>query len=144
MTAWRFINPLTSFIARSPIHFLITNNILVINFKGRRSKKNYLIPVSYHKHENQLTCVTLRSNLWWKNLKEISQTNLWFKGKLVKVGVHLEYTDDENVKENLTKLVTDNPIDAFFANIKLNKDGIPNNEDLIHASKLHMVLKFIL
>ena len=139
---WRIINPLVVLIARSPIHLLVSTQILVTQFNGRRSGKQYRVPVSFHKNENTYTCVTLRSNLWWKNLIDLERADVWLKGKLVNVYVELEYQNDELVKSNLRHLVSGNAIDAFFAKVKLNKDGSPDEKSLDDAAKLHAVLKF--
>ena len=142
MNLWRLINPFVALLARSPLHFLISHQLLVVSFKGIKSGKSYLIPVSYHKHDNNYTAVTLRSNVWWKNLKKDSTSQIWLKGKLVQADIQLEFVDNDLVADTLTDLVTNNSIDAFFAKIKLNKDGSPNQEDLTKAASLHTVLKF--
>jgi hypothetical protein len=129
-------------IARSPIHLLVSTQILVTQFNGRKSGKQYRVPVSFHKNENTYTCVTLRSNLWWKNLIDLERADVWLKGKLVNVHVELEYQNDGLVKGNLRHLVSGNAIDAFFAKVKLNKDGSPDEKSLDDAAKLHAVLKF--
>ena len=126
----------------SPIHLLVSTQILVTQFNGRKSGKQYRVPVSFHKNENTYTCVTLRSNLWWKNLIDLERADVWLKGKLVNVHVELEYQNDELVKGNLRHLVSGNAIDAFFAKVKLNKDGSPDEKSLDDAAKLHAVLKF--
>jgi ABC-type molybdate transport system ATPase subunit len=142
MNFWFLVNPFVALLARSPLHFIISNQVLVIQFKGRKSGKSYLVPVSYHEHESSYTCVTLRSNIWWRNLKDISHTQIWLKGKLTDVQIDLEFNNDQIVENTLRDLVTNNKVDAYFAKIKLNKDGSPNSEDLIKAAKLHTVLKF--
>ena len=142
MNMWRIVNPLVVLIARSPIHLLVSTQILVTQFKGRKSGNQYRVPVSFHKDENTYTCVTLRSNLWWKNLIALERTDIWLNGRLVNVQLELEYEDDEVVKSNLRHLVSGNAIDAFFAKVKLNKDGSPDEKSLEDAAKLHAVLKF--
>jgi hypothetical protein len=139
---WRIINPLVVLIARSPIHLLVSTQILVTQFNGRKSGNPYRVPVSFHKDENTYTCVTLRSNLWWKNLIALERTDIWLNGRLVNVQLELEYEDDEVVKSNLRHLVSGNAIDAFFAKVKLNKDGSPDEKSLEDAAKIHTVLKF--
>jgi hypothetical protein len=116
--------------------------VLVIQFKGRKSGKQYLVPVSYHEHESSYTCVTLRSNIWWRNLKEVSHTKIWLKGTLKNAQIDLEFNNDQIVESTLRDLVTNNRVDAYFAKIKLNKDGSPDSDDLIQAGKIHTVLKF--
>ena len=74
--------------------------------------------------------------------KDLSQTKIWLKGKLIDVNVDLKFRDDHVVENTLRDLVTNNGIDAYFAKKKLNKDGDPNIEDLTKAAKLHTVLRF--
>lgn len=142
MNLWFLINPVVAFLARSPLHFLISHQVLVIQFKGRKSGKQYLVPVSYHEHESSYTCVTLRSNIWWRNLKEVSHTKIWLKGTLKNAQIDMEFNNDQIVENTLRDLVTNNRVDAYFAKIKLNKDGSPHSDDLIQAGKIHTVLKF--
>ncbi|MDA8958362.1 hypothetical protein OAZ03_04305 [Gammaproteobacteria bacterium] len=142
MNIWRIVNPLVVLVARSPIHLLVSTQILVTQFNGRKSGNLYRVPVSFHKDKNTYTCVTLRSNLWWKNLIDLERTDVWLHGKLVNVQLKLEYEDDEVVKSNLRHLVSGNAIDAFFAKVTLNKDGSPDEKTLDDAAKIHTVLMF--
>ena len=142
MNMWRIINPLVVFIARSPLHLLISTQVLVTQFNGRKSGRRFRVPVSFHQDGKTFTCVTLRSNLWWKNLIGLETTHVWLKGTLTNVNLELEYSDDDLVKSNLRHLVSGNAIDAFFAKVKLNKDGTPDEQSLDEAAKLHTVLKF--
>ena len=142
MNLWFLINPFVALLARSPLHFIISHQVLVIQFKGRRSGKPYRVPVSYHERGSSYTCVTLRSNIWWRNLKDVSHTQIWLKGKLMNVKIDLEFNNDQIVESTLRDLVTGNKVDAYFAKIKLNKAGSPDTEDLLQAAKLHTVLKF--
>jgi len=142
MNLWFLINPFVAFLARSPLHFLLSHQVLVIQFKGKKSGKQYLVPVSYHEHGSSYTCVTLRSNIWWRNLKELTHTQIWLKGKLQDCQIDLEFNNDQIIKTTLRDLVTNNKIDAYFAKIKLNKDGTPHSDDLSQAAKIHTVLKF--
>jgi hypothetical protein len=72
----------------------------------------------------------------------LKTTNIWLKGRLVNVNLDLEFQDDELVKSDLRHLVSGNAIDAFFAKVKLNQDGSPDEKSLDDAAKLHAVLKF--
>ena len=40
MKLWRLINPFVSIIARSPFHFIIGNQLLVVQFQGKKVEKN--------------------------------------------------------------------------------------------------------
>ena len=59
---WLFINFVVVSISKSLFHPLISKSILVLKFKGRKTGKKYLIPVSYYEYsEQRLVCVTDRS-----------------------------------------------------------------------------------
>ena len=118
------------------------NSPQILMLSGAKSGKQYLVPLSYHKHSSSYTCVTLRSNIWWRNLKSLPKTKIWLKGHLVDVDLTLEFKDDKSVENTLREIVTNNRIEAFFANIKLQKDGEPIQSDLFKAAQLHTVLTF--
>jgi ABC-type molybdate transport system ATPase subunit len=144
MNLWRLINPLVVLILRSPLHFLASKNLIFITFKGRKSKKTFNIPVSYHREGNELIALTLKQNLWWKNLKMLNTTQITLLGKKEDVGLTIVDKDTHFIKEKMRELIIEKPIDAYFAKVKLNKNKLPIEEDLIKASQKHIVLKFTL
>jgi len=144
MNLWRLINPLVVLILRSPLHFLASKNLIFITFKGIKSKKTYNIPVSYHREGNELIALTLKQNLWWKNLKMLNTTQITLLGKKEDVGLTIVDKDTHFIKEKMRELIIEKPIDAYFAKVKLDKNKLPIEEDLIKASQKHIVLKFTL
>ena len=140
-TLFNFINPFVIIFLKSPLHFLLSHQILLFKIIGRKSKKIYEIPASYAEIDGALVCVTLRENLWWKNFKNIKSQDIYFKGRLITKQISINYEDDEYVRTKLRELIMHNPIDAFFAGVSLNKDKSPNEIDLEKASKLHTVIE---
>jgi hypothetical protein len=137
---FRFINPIVRLILKSPIHFLISHQILLFRVVGRRSKKIFEIPASYAHINDSLVCVTLRENLWWKNFKDIETQEIYFKGKKINKNIAINFTDNAFVRDKLKELIEHNPIDAFFAGVKLDKNKVPNSADLDKAGELHTVI----
>ena len=137
---FRFINPFVRVILKSPIHFILSHQILLFSVIGRKSKKIYEIPASYAHINDALVCVTLRENLWWKNFINIENQDIYFKGKKINKKISINFSDDNFVREKLKELIEHNPIDAFFAGVKLDRNKVPNSEDLDKASKLHTVI----
>ena len=123
---FNFINPFVIIFLKSPLHFLLSHQILLFKIIGRKSKKIYEIPASYAEIDGALVCVTLRENLWWKNFKNIKSQDIYFKGKLITKQISINYEDDEYVRTKLRELIMHNTIDAFFAGVSLNKDKSPN------------------
>ena len=137
---FRFINPFVRIILKSPIHFILSHQILLFRVIGRKSKKIYEIPASYAHINDALVCVTLRENLWWKNFIDIENQDIYFKGKKINKKKSINFSDDNFVREKLKELIEHNPIDAFFAGVKLDRNKVPNSEDLDKAAKLHTVI----
>lgn len=144
MNLWRLINPLVVFILRSPLHFIASKNLIFITFQGRKSKKTFNIPVSYHREGNDLIALTLKQNLWWKNLKMLNRTQITLLGKKEDVGITIVDQDTQFIKEKMRELIIEKPIDAYFAKVKLDNNKLPVEEDLEEASQKHIVLKFTL
>ena len=144
MNLWRLINPLVVFILRSPLHFLASKNLIFITFQGRKSQKTYNIPVSYHREGNDLIALTLKQNLWWKNLKSLKRTQITLLGNKEDVSLTIVDQDTKFIKEKMRELIIEKPIDAYFAKVKLDNNRLPLEEDLEEASQKHIVLKFTL
>ena len=144
MNLWRLINPFVVLILGSPLHFLASKNLIFITFQGRKSKKTYNIPVSYHREGNDLIALTLKQNLWWKNLKMLNTTQITLLGKKEDVELTIVDEDTQFIKEKMRELIIEKPIDAYFAKVKLDNNKLPIEEDLIEASKKHILLKFTL
>ena len=144
MNLWRLINPLVVIILRSPLHFIASKNLIFITFQGRKSKKTFNIPVSYHREGNDLIALTLKQNLWWKNLKMLNRTQITLLGKKEDVGITIVDQDTQFIKEKMRELIIEKPIDAYFAKVKLDNNKLPVEEDLEEASQKHIVLKFTL
>ena len=137
---FRFINPFVRVILKSPFHFILSHQILLFRVIGRKSKKIYEIPASYAHINDALVCVTLRENLWWKNFINIENQDIYFKGKKINKKISINFSDDNFVREKLKELIEHNPIDAFFAGVKLDRNKVPKSEELDKAAKLHTVI----
>ena len=142
MNFWRIINPLVVLLLKSPLHFFASKNLIFITFRGRKTKRSFNIPVSYHQDGNELIALTLKKNLWWKNLKNLESTMIRLKGKSLTVGLSIVENDVELVKQKMRELIIEKPIDAFFAKVKLDQDKIPIESSLVEAANKHIVLKF--
>ncbi|MGA1762158.1 MAG: hypothetical protein ACO397_03070 [Gammaproteobacteria bacterium] len=142
MNLWRLINPLVVLLLRSPLHFLASKNLIFISFKGRKTKRSFNIPVSYHQDGNELIALTLKKNLWWKNLKNLESTMIRLRGKSLTVRLSIVENDVELIKRKMRELIIEKPIDAFFAKVKLDQDKMPIESSLVEAANKHIVLKF--
>jgi hypothetical protein len=77
MRVLRLINPLVSMIVRSPLHRMLSNSVLLLTFTGRKTDKEFTIPVNYTREADSLTLFSSRS--WHKNLSGGSRVAMYLR-----------------------------------------------------------------
>ena len=138
---FRLMNPLTRAIARSPLHPLISDNVVVLIFPGIKSGRIYSIPVSYlETSDKEMVCLTDRPYIWWRNLINNKNIQILLRGKLLNAEVEVESENDDLIAENLTAMCLHSKIDAYFANVGFKND-IPIEEDIIAAASNMTLIK---
>jgi len=138
---FRLVNPLTRAIARSPLHPLISDNIVVLIFPGIKSGRIYSIPVSYlETSDKEMVCLTDRPYIWWRNLINNKNIQILLRGKLLNANVEVEFKNDNLIAEKLTAMCLHSKIDAYFANVGF-KNNIPIEEDIIAAASNMTLIK---
>ncbi len=138
---WRIINPVTIVIAKSPLHFLISQNIVVLNFMGMKTGKDYALPVSYFEDpKGKLRCVTDRRNIWWRNLLQASNIKILYKGNLTDALVTVEHENNKMIADQLDALCSHSRIDGFFAKVGY-KNGKPIRKDIEKAASIMTLIQ---
>jgi deazaflavin-dependent oxidoreductase (nitroreductase family) len=61
------MNRIMTLLLRSPLHPLVSSQIMLLSFHGRKSGKLYTTPVGYMREGNTITLFT--DHQWWRNLK---------------------------------------------------------------------------
>ena len=61
------VNPLMKVLLRSPLHRLVSNELMLLTFRGRKSGRRYTIPVGYIQRGDRLYIFS--HTPWWKNLR---------------------------------------------------------------------------
>ena len=138
---FRLVNPFTRAISRSPLHPLISDNIVVLIFPGIKSGRIYSIPVSYlETSDKEMVCVTDRPYIWWRNLINNKNIQILLRGKLLNAEADVEFENDDLIAEKLRAMCTHSKIDAYFANVGF-KNNIPIEEDIIAAAANLVLIK---
>ena len=131
---WRFVNSIVIFISKSFLHGLLSRNILILEVIGSKTRKKYLIPVSYYEcDDGLLLCVTDRKNLWWKNLRSVERVEVIFKGRPIKASIEIEVENKDIIRSHLKELCVHSRLDGFFANVGY-ESGQPVQKDLEEAA----------
>src|SRR5690349_18067635 len=60
-------NPFVRLLLRSPLHFVLSDTLLLLTYTGRTSGRRYTIPMAYSRVGDVVTVFTLHT--WWRNLR---------------------------------------------------------------------------
>ena len=77
------LNPLISWILRSPFHRLLSPGLMLVTVTGRRTGRRYTIPVGYQRDGETLAVMVseARRKSWWRNYLEPAPLELRLRGR---------------------------------------------------------------
>ena len=136
------INIVVRILLKSPLHFLMSSSVLLINYVGRKSGAEYSTPVRYMRSGSRVRCLTTDHIQWWRNVQATPAVSL------VVQGISRPYTaivlerDPANTQKLLSEFLAVYPQDAVYQDIRLNSDGSLDSADLARASHTAIVVEF--
>jgi len=135
-----WFNPIMKWMLRSPLHGLISKNVMLVTFAGRKSGKEYSVPVNYVRDGDQYLTVSYRQRNWWRNLRGGVPVTIRIQGRELNAvaDVAEELTP---VAENLAVLFQSAPQVARYLAVKLDPDGRPDPEDVVRAASGRVVVR---
>ena len=135
----KIVNPFVKLILRSPLHGWMDAALLLITYRGRRSGKEYTLPVQYVQDGNNIYIVPGNSEkkTWWHNLKGGMDVRLILKGQTrYGRGILLEREAEAGeILKAFGLYLQRFPPSAKTHNVCLEADGQPNPDDLDKAIK---------
>jgi hypothetical protein len=137
------VNPFVSAILRSPLHRLISGQVLLLSFTGRKTWKRYTIPVGYTREGDTLTLFSSKS--WFKNLRGGSTVVVHIKGR-GRMGFAEAIEDREAVLEAAEHLVAKYGFKEAGRRIGLALDisPPPTTDELAAAMGGRVVIRIVL
>ena len=139
-----WFNPIIKWLLNSPFHRLISKNMMLITYKGRKSGKPYSTPVNYLELEDTegkyLATMSLKGRVWWRNLREGTPVTVLFRGKNLQ-GVAEVIEDNQEVADFLSIYLQQFPQMARYFQITFDENGEPISEEVIPAAKTRVVIK---
>lgn len=133
---YRVLNPTVRMILRSPLHGLMSHNTMLIHYRGRRSGRAFVLPVSYARDGGELIAFAGRDSKWWRNLEHGPVVDLLLAGRMQSARARVETQDSAAICADLSTFLTAVPRDAMPAGVKLEADGTPNAADVEAAAKV--------
>ena len=117
-------NPFVSFLLRSPLHGLLSKNMLLITVTGRKSGRPYTTPIGYVQSGDELLIVSSPDRTWWKNLRAGAAVKVHLQGRdLIGHGRAIE--SQAEVAESLIGLLKAAPHYQKYLGVPLTPDGRP-------------------
>ena len=106
-----------------------------------KTGKNYVLPVSYFEDpKGQLSCVTDRRNIWWRNLLHATNIKILYKGRLTDARVTIEHENNKMIADQLDSLCSHSRIDGFFAKVGY-ENGKPLRKDIEKAASIMTLIQ---
>lgn len=121
----RMANPLMKALLRSPLHGATSSFMLLLSFKGRKSGRAILVPVSYHVVDDVITAFTAAP--WLSNLEDDAPLEIVYKG--ARRRAKAEIVDDPDLVAGAVRRVLEaiGPKNASRFAFRV-KGGIPSLE----------------
>lgn len=90
---------------------LIGQGVALLSFKGRKTGRQYTIPVSYDIEDDIVTIITKRQRNWWHNFESPIEVELRLAGREYVGKAEME-TDDARALAFMTSFLAKRPVDA--------------------------------
>jgi len=134
----KIANPFVHLILRSPLHGLFSAALLLITYRGRKSGKEYTLPVQYAQSGNTIYIVPgfPEKKTWWRNLKGGKPVQITLRGKTLSAnGLLLDQESDaEAIFKGFEVYLWRFPSLTKYHNIRIEADNTFNAEDLSRAA----------
>ena len=132
-------NNIMVWLLRSPLHGLLSGNMMVINYTGRKSGKAYRLPVSYLRLDDTLLTTSFKNRTWWRNLRGGASVTVHLQGKDVFARAEV-VEDDQGVVDGLKAFIGKNQQAARMLGVRLDVAHQPEPESLHQAAKARVVV----
>ena len=134
-----YVNSAMKLVLRSPVHGMVSKNILLITFTGRKSGKTYTTPVSYSQHGDQVYVFTHAD--WWRNLRGGTPVTLRLRGREIQGLAEPVAEDKQAIAAGLTAHLRKVPGDARFYGVTFDEHGNPRAEEVEKAVQTVVMLR---
>jgi deazaflavin-dependent oxidoreductase (nitroreductase family) len=136
------VNRAMKFVLRSPMHGLVSKQILLITFTGCKSGKRYTTPVSYSQEGNQVYIFTHAN--WWKNLRHCTSVSLRLRGREVQGVPEPVVEDKAAIAARLCAHLRKVPSDAKYYGVSFDEGGNPRGEEVEKAVQSVVMIRVLL
>lgn len=139
----RVANPLTMKLLGSRLHFLLSRDLLVANFRGRKSGKQFSAPLSYVELDGRLyLCTRPEVANWWKNMRDGASVEIIWRGRPTPARATVLDSASEEAEAGFRAFLTRYPGTAsMLYNVEIGRDGEPKNEDALREVQQSVIVR---
>lgn len=91
---FKIMNPLVGLLLRTPLHGLVSEDLMLLTFTGRKTGREYSTPVGYVRQGDEVSIFT--HSPWWKNLRDGAPVKMRIQGQT--------YQGKPEIVENLAEI----------------------------------------
>ena len=135
-------NDLIIFLLHSPLHRLISNQLLLLTYTGRKSGKQVSVPLGYVRQGN--TILLLTDHAWYKNVQTNPQVSLRIQGKTYTGSAEVIADDKAIVEQEMIFFVKQRPGGARAYGVKMLPSGEPDLETVKQAVRRFTAIRISL
>jgi hypothetical protein len=135
-----WFNTVIIWMLRSPLHWMVDAEMMLISYTGMKSGKQYTLPVNFIRNGNELLTTSLKTRSWWRNLRGGRQVTLLIQGKEVNT-ISTAYEQEKDVVAGLQEIIQRRPGYAKYLKIGVDQAGKPSQEDLHHAAADRVIIR---
>lgn len=132
------LNRIIPLVLRSPLHGLLSKNLMLLTYAGRKSGTRYTIPVTYLERENGLRVFS--NQRWWRNLRGGAPVTLRLRGRDVAATADVVEDRATVAREVTAFLAAKGAKAAPMINLPLNASRPPTEAEMAEATRNHVVV----
>ena len=136
----RRFNGLIRATLRSPLHGLLSRDLLVLEYTGARTRQRRVLPLSYVEHAGRLYLCT-RTSLWWRNLRTEPGVTVWLRGCRVAAKARVVEPTSAEARDALRAFLTRNPRTGVILYDVRSEHGRPRECDLEREAPRSVVVR---
>lgn len=136
-------NPIMIWLLYSPLHRMLSGITMVIHYTGRRTGKQYRLPVGYLRIGTTLLTVSFKRRTWWRNLRGGAEVTLRLQGSDV-AGYALVVEDEPGVMDGIRSFIEKDPRSAGMFRVRLGINGLIDPGSLEQSAKERVIVRTIL
>ena len=139
------VNPVMQVLLRSPLHGLLSDSILLLTYRGKKSGQEYSLPVQYVQIGQTFYIIPglPERKTWWRNLTGGAPVDLWVRGEKLAAQAQVvsRKQDGTDLVDGLMAYFTRFPATAQARGLRRLPDGSLDRDEVRSAAPQIVVVQ---